>query len=122
MSALKLQEVSLYALPAIRYAVPPKQITDEERKDKIIEFVAEYFKISIYEIKKPHRYQKFVYPRHLCQYAIRQKTKMSLKEIGRYFNKDHTTIINACTAIQNYMDTNPEKKAEIEYILANCLL
>ena len=43
--------------------------------------------------------------------------ELSLKQIGDIFSKDHTTIIASCKKVRNEMDTNEEKKQEIEGLM-----
>ena len=52
-------------------------------------------------------------------YVIREKTGMSLPEIGREFGKDHTTVMNAIRKVEDRMAKDPEFKTLIKDLSAN---
>ena len=55
--------------------------------------VAEYFSLSIDELRSERRTQTIVFPRQVAMYLSRELTDMSLPQIGRLFGgRDHTTI------------------------------
>lgn len=55
--------------------------------------VAEYFSVSIDELRSERRTQTIVFPRQVAMYLSRELTDMSLPQIGRLFGgRDHTTI------------------------------
>ena len=72
---------------------------------------------STEEIKGKKRDSAISNARHICIYLIRQMNELSLKQIGDIFSKDHTTIIASYKKIRNEMDTNEEKKQEIENLM-----
>jgi chromosomal replication initiator protein len=50
-------------------------------------------------------------------YFSKQLTTHSLKSIGlRFGGRDHSTVIHACTAIENRIDLEPAFRAEVEEI------
>ncbi|PHX81089.1 MAG: chromosomal replication initiator protein DnaA [Thermoleophilia bacterium] len=55
--------------------------------------VADYFSLSIDELRSERRTQTIVFPRQVAMYLSRELTDMSLPQIGRLFGgRDHTTI------------------------------
>ena len=55
--------------------------------------VAEYFSLSIEELRSERRTQTIVFPRQVAMYLSRELTDMSLPRIGQLFGgRDHTTI------------------------------
>lgn len=62
---------------------------------KIIRHVAKFFKISKHDLVGHRRTANILWPRFVAIYLVRKLTLRSLPEIGRWFNRDHTTIINA---------------------------
>ncbi|EFF41126.1 helix-turn-helix domain-containing protein [Mycoplasmopsis alligatoris] len=63
--------------------------------DLIIETVSKYYKIPKKEIIGASRKKEIVVARHMAMIIIRNHLELSLEEIGKIFNKDHSTIINA---------------------------
>ncbi len=68
--------------------------------DVIQESVAEYYGISLEELKGRRRDKHIVFPRQVAMYIIREETASSLPAIGTAFGgKDHTTVLHACEKI-----------------------
>jgi chromosomal replication initiation ATPase DnaA len=49
-------------------------------------------------------------------YVMKMKLKISLKQIGRYFGKDHTTVIHAIRKIDNELSI-AAYRAEIKQLI-----
>jgi hypothetical protein len=47
-------------------------------------------------------------------YLMRRQTTLSLSEIGRFFDRDHTTVIHACSKIERLMAEDRTMKDTIE--------
>lgn len=90
--------MNYFTLPGI----PRKIIKDAK---KIISAVEQVLGITYLQMSGRNREQSIVDARHVCIFLIRRSTKMSLVEIGKLFNRDHTSIIHACRNIQNHLDT-----------------
>ncbi len=58
--------------------------------------VATRFKVSPAELRGQSRVRKFALPRQMAMFISREVTGLSLPKIGRYFDRDHTTILHAC--------------------------
>lgn len=95
--------------PMIFAGLPPEVFKAPKRKkivgvlylNKVIE---NHFKISIYNLTPTatgarEREDKII-PRQMWQYLLRKYTKMSLKKIGEYTNRDHSTIIHSCKKVE----------------------
>ncbi|MDO4912799.1 MAG: chromosomal replication initiator protein DnaA [Lactobacillus sp.] len=84
---------------------------------KVIEFVANYFRISTEDIKGKKRVKQIVIPRQIAMYLSRNLTNASLPKIGQEFGgKDHTTVMHACTKIEKDLETDAELKRAVEEI------
>jgi len=63
--------------------------------------VAEFYKISLSELRAKKRNKNIVLPRQVAMYLSRQLTNMSLPEIGNAFGgKDHTTVLHSYKKIE----------------------
>lgn len=79
---------------------------------KIQNIVADYYKISVDDMKSKKRTSKIAFPRQIAMYLSRVMTDESFPRIGIEFGgKDHSTIIHACEKIENEMkqDKNLEQ-------------
>lgn len=79
-----------------------RQLTPE----KIIDVVAEYFKVSAPDIKGSSRTKDISQIRQVCIYLTREVTQLSFPSIGEVFGKKHSTIIYAYEKIKEEMVTN----------------
>lgn len=70
--------------------------------DTIQKIVADYYGISVQEIKSKKQSKKIAFPRHVAIYIARKLTEMSFTEIGSEFGgKDHSTIMSSCKKIED---------------------
>ena len=67
--------------------------------DLIQQTVAEYYSITMAEMKAKRRSREISIPRQIAMYLTRELTEMSLTQIGAAFNRDHTTVIHACEKV-----------------------
>ncbi len=75
--------------------------------DTIQKTVADYYGISVSELKSKKQSKKVVFPRHVAIYISRNLTEMSFTEIGSEFGgKDHSTIMSSCKKIEDRIKTD----------------
>ena len=72
----------------------------------IIDIISEYFRIKLVDLKSPSRSKNIVIPRNLAIYLIYKNTPSSLKGIGEIFNRDHSTIKNSISKIEQDIENN----------------
>jgi chromosomal replication initiator protein len=73
--------------------------------------VAEFFNISLSDLKAKRRSKNIILPRQIAMYLSRQLTNLSLPEIGSAFGgKDHTTVLHSCKKIGQDLAKNSELK------------
>lgn len=91
----------------------PKEPTVEE----IIEVVAHYFELPSEVLHMKTRKREIVQARQIAMYLSKEKTKLSLSEIGRLIgNKDHATVLHAKRTVSNLCDTDKRFKADVNKI------
>ncbi len=82
---------------------------------KIQRIVADYYNITIDDLKSKKRAAKISFPRHVAIYLARNMTDESFPRIGMEFGgRDHSTVMNSCERIQNELKTNNNLKEVIE--------
>lgn len=75
--------------------------------DLITKIVCEEMSIDENKVRDKTRKQEIVIARQLAMYFAKELTRISLKNVGLYFGgRDHSTVIHACTSIQNLIDTD----------------
>lgn len=81
--------------------------------DKIMEIVAVYYDLTVLDIRGKKRTQSIAIARQIAMYLSTQYTRLSTTQIGKYFNKEHATIIHAATKIKKSMEEDKKLKSEI---------
>ena len=71
------------------------------RVRNVIAWVAHDHKVSVDDIIGPRRFKKLVIPRRAAMRAVRCMIMAncqppSYPQIGRWFNRDHTTVLHHC--------------------------
>jgi chromosomal replication initiator protein len=81
---------------------------------RIIETVAGFYNMEIDELKAKSRTREVVLPRQVAMFIIREETDTSLTDIGAEFgNRDHTTVMHACTKIERDMDKDNQLRQAV---------
>ena len=74
------------------------------------------------EILGKSRKANIVRPRQLAMYISRVLTDHSLPEIGREFQRDHSTVMHAFDKISSELEINIRLKRDFEAIKASLLV
>ena len=106
-------EMAEEALKDIIYPNAPKLVTPQI----IIQVVADHFGIKAEDITSKKRTSEIVIPRQVVMYLCRELTDNSLKNIAKVLDKkDHSTIINGITKIQDEINNNSDFANQIDII------
>jgi chromosomal replication initiator protein len=66
--------------------------------------VAEYFALSLNDLKGKRRSKAIAFPRQVAMYITRNLTEYSTTEVGLEFGgRDHTTVMHACPEVNNLL-------------------
>ena len=84
--------------------------------------VADYFQISVDDLKSKKRSASIAFPRQIAMYLSRSILNESFEKIGLEFGgKDHTTVMHSCEKIKQEEESNSEIKNAINKIKENML-
>ncbi len=81
--------------------------------DEIQSKVAEYFKIRIADLRSERRERSVARPRQIAMYLAKKLTVRSLPDIGRKFDRDHTTVMHAVKKVEELMQTDSTLSEDI---------
>ena len=74
---------------------------------RIQRVVAEYYNVTIDDLKSKKRVSTIAFPRHIAIYLSRQLTDESFPRIGMAFGgRDHSTVMSSCERIKDELKTN----------------
>ncbi len=85
--------------------------------ESIQKAVADYYKITIDDLKGKKRSANIAYPRQIAMYLSRTLTEENLNRIGLEFGgRDHSTVIHACDKITSDLKNNPALEQQLKEI------
>ena len=89
IASSKMDPSQLYRTAKI--PLPPEQV---EQLTTIIQHVCQYYKIKQSDIESSRRDEHLVKARSLLYCLLREKSSLSLDQIGELFNRTHATVIH----------------------------
>lgn len=88
----------------------------------VIETVAAHYGVSVLDILARRRNPKVILPRHVAMYVLKNVSLMSLPEMGRHFDRDHSTIHHAIEKVGELVRSDPSLKQAVETLIQECAL
>ena len=90
------------------------------RTEKIIEYVAKYFGVTVEDILSNKRNASVALARQVCAYALTEITGQTLDGIGQALGgKNHSTVHYSIGLVKQKMQYDPEFKNTVFEILNN---
>ncbi len=94
-------------------------IYQENTISHIQKVVADFFKITVEDLKSKKRSNNIAWPRHIAMYLCRAETEENLAKIGFEFGgRDHSTVVASCDKIKSELITNETLNDTIKEIKA----
>ncbi len=78
--------------------------------------VEDFYGISHQDIIGKGRARKIVRPRQVAIYLCRDLSETTLSNIGKAFNRDHTTVLHSCELISNQLQEDRNLREELEAV------
>lgn len=92
-----------------------KGYSEKNSVNRIQRIVAEYFQVSVEDMKSKKRSANLAFPRQVAMYLCRKLTNESFPKIGIEFGgKDHSTVMHSVEKIEKEVLTNKELANIIE--------
>jgi chromosomal replication initiator protein len=82
--------------------------------DQVASVVARAYSVTPSELGSRSRKRRIVRPRQLAMYLCRRYTDASLLEIGKLFNRDHTSVRYAVETVERRVVEQPQLRYELE--------
>lgn len=83
---------------------------------KIQKAVAEYFDLTVDNLKSKKRTANIKNARQIAMYICKMTTEETIERIGLEFNRDHATVIHACNRIDEEYKSSEELREQIKEI------
>ena len=82
-------------------------VYQENSISHIQKVVADFFKITVEDLKSKKRSNNIARPRHIAMYLCRIETDENLAKIGLEFGgRDHSTVVASCDRVKNELKEN----------------
>ena len=85
--------------------------------EEVIKLVANELDVKKADILSEKRDRDISNARQIAMYAAREVTSLSYPVIGRYFEKNHTTVIQACKKIKIWIEEDPETRQLVNSLI-----
>lgn len=85
--------------------------------NSIKKIVGKRFSIKMEDFNSKRKTQSIAWPRQIAMYLTTELTDMSLPEIGREFNRDHSTVVHARDVVKEKVEADPFFAAEINQLI-----
>jgi chromosomal replication initiation ATPase DnaA len=84
--------------------------------DAIKRVVCKHFKISHSEMISPRRHRNIQRPRMVAMYLAREFTSHGFPTLGRYFRRDHTSVLHSVRVAAQLVADNDPIARDISYL------
>ena len=98
-----------------RHYIDEKRVPVVLSEQAVLQAVCQRFGISIQDILGKQRSREVLMARQIAMYLLREKTGLSLQQIGQMFGKNHSTVLHA----YNRVKTTLHKDSEITSIICD---
>lgn len=110
-------EITKESIDNIISIVDPGNIPNDAMVEKIILHVSKKYGVTVEDIKSKKKTDSIANARHVAIFIIRKLTDMSLKDIGRIFGRDHSTVSASLTKIELCNQTVKNHENEINLLI-----
>ncbi|MCF0117816.1 MAG: chromosomal replication initiator protein DnaA [Bacilli bacterium] len=84
-------------------------------EEKILSVVADYYNLSVAQLKGNSRQSQLSMARHIAMYLIRTILDLPFKQIGKVLGgKDHSTVMTGVNKVEKMLKTNHQYSTAIE--------
>ena len=105
------------AIESVSSIINVKETERMLSEERIIEVVADYYNLTVSQLKGNVRTSQLALARHISMYLIRTMLDVPFKKIGQTFGgKDHSTVMSAVEKVESNLKTNPQLSQAIHEI------
>ena len=110
-------EITKETIDNVISIVDPGNIPNDAMVEKILMHVSKKYGISVDDIKSKKKTDSIANARHISIYIIRRLTDLSLKDIGKIFDRNHSTVISSINKIELNIKTVKNFESEINQLI-----
>lgn len=98
------------AMEALKNITPPKRSNSSIAVEDIKKVVCDYYGLTLQQLTGSSRMSAITTPRFIAIYLCRSMLNMTFEDIGVEFNRDHSSIMNACIKIDKLLNEDQSYK------------
>ena len=117
VSSLTGAEVTKESIDQIISIVDPGNIPVDTMIDRILSTVSKKYGIPVDDIKSRKRNDSISRARHIAIYIIRKLTDLSLKDIGKIFDRNYSTVISSIDNVELNIRTVKNYDSELNKLI-----
>ena len=117
LSSLTRTDITIDSAKTVIKDIVGEAVVKKTTLKQVARVVAEHLQVSETKLYSKSRVMGVVSARHLAMFLCREITKSSLDSIGQHFgNRDHSTVIHACKAIEDRVKIDGHLKKTINQL------
>ena len=105
------------AIDNVITTIDPGNIPTDALVEKILSVTANYYGISVEDIKSRKKNDTVANARHIAVYIIRTLTELPFKKIGDIVGRDHATIMSSISKVEINIKTKKNTDSDIKRII-----
>lgn len=106
------------AKEALEVLIKAQKSQGKSNYEAALSVISNTYSISTADLLGKSRNAKYVLPRHIAMYILKTQYGFTYAKIGSILNgRDHTTVMNGCTKIEEEIKTNAQLKMAVDIIL-----
>ena len=117
ISSFTGSEITKESIDNIISIVDPGNIPSDAMVEKILSKTSKKYGVSVEDIKSKKKTDSIANARHIAIYIIRNLTDLSLKDIGKIFSRDHSTVLSSIHKIDINIRTVNNFESEINALM-----
>lgn len=117
ISSLTGAEVTKDSIDQVISIVDPGNIPTDAMIERILQSVSKKYGISIDDLKSKKKNDSIANARHVAIYIIRKLTELSLKDTGKIFSRDHSTVLSSIGKVEINIKTVNNYESEINALI-----
>lgn len=87
--------------------------------EDILNYIAKCYSVDVDIIRGQQRMREAVQPRQIAMYLIRSMTNLSLEDIGKEFDRDHSTVLYSIQQVEKKMKNDAAFAETVKEIKTN---
>lgn len=95
----------------------PKDSKNASLERFVFNVIEETTGVPIVQLRNKTRQRHVTFPRHLAMFIFFRQLNYSCNVVGGMFNRDHTSVLHGCKAIQNRVDTEEDTRELVKAIV-----